>query len=68
MATTRPTTHQHRSATKTTWGWTACVTDGACDGRAHGGITRVARCRCGAVREAEENGGVARRGGWMKEG
>lgn len=51
--------------------WIFCVTPCECAANphrqaAHGNITRVDRCACGAVRETEINGGRANYGVWQE--
>lgn len=45
--------HKHKAESERTVSWTRCVsTDPGCSGHAHGGVTFVERCKCGAEREA----------------
>lgn len=65
--------HKHRVAMREVCGWDGCVAPGmvcgeqlyACDGRAHGAVVYVERCRCGAVRRTESNGRFRRSLGWI---
>jgi len=54
-------------------GWNHCVSGAACAANparqnAHGNITTVDVCSCGAVRESESNGGRTNYGPWITEG
>ena len=61
--------HAHRAVgPSTTVGWTHCVADGPCSGRAHGAVTHLDRCSCGALRHTESNGRHVVRGPWVLEG
>ena len=64
--------HQHRAragAKSCIIGWSHCVTPDECAANpqrqsAHGNITEIVTCRCGAVRHTEINNGVANHGPW----
>lgn len=64
--------HQHRAragAKSCIVGWSHCVTPDECAANpqrqsAHGNITEIVTCRCGAVRHTEINNGVANHGPW----
>ena len=64
--------HQHRAragAKSCIIGWSHCVTPDKCAANpqrqsAHGNITEIVKCRCGAVRHTEINNGVANHGPW----
>lgn len=61
--------HKHRavpSRSRVT-AWTGCVGDHRCSGRAHGGVTIVDVCSCGAQRHVESNGGSKTSSGWMDQ-
>lgn len=64
------THHTHRavSSMSRTVAWTHCVARPGvgCSGAAHGGVTHVDRCRCGAERETEINGLHVVRGAWTE--
>lgn len=45
-------------------GWTHCVARGNCSGMAHGGVTHIDYCRCGAIRKIESNGCTSMSSGW----
>jgi hypothetical protein len=47
-------------------GWTHCVAGGNCSGAAHGAVTIVETCSCGAKRYTESNGRHSKSGGWSK--
>ena len=62
--------HQHRVRISVDRGWTHCVTPEACAENprkqaAHGNITRIDTCACGATRSTEINGGAANTGPWI---
>jgi hypothetical protein len=58
--------HVHKAISGKTQilGWTGCVKRRPCDGKAHGGVVYLDRCRCGAVRRIESNGNRKVNGGW----
>lgn len=59
--------HAHRARTTRDEAWSHCVVEDPYrrhSERAHGGITRVAVCRCGAERRVEVNAGSAAYGPW----
>jgi hypothetical protein len=63
------THHTHRAVptlSKTVC-WTHCVRHKGCSGAAHGGVTFIDTCRCGARRYTESNGGYTRRGPWVED-
>jgi len=59
-------THTHKAKTRRIVGFShcVCVAPRRCDGRAHGGLTEIARCRCGAERRTNVNQGFRERGEW----
>jgi hypothetical protein len=60
--------HVHRAVKRKSRiiGWTHCVTGRADCGAAHGGVTHVDNCRCGATRKTESNGRRKASGGWSR--
>ena len=44
--------------------WTRCVIGLGCQGKGHGGIVLVERCKCGMIRETESNGTAYVKGKW----
>ena len=60
--------HHHRAVAgeDRTVGWTHCVAAGGCSGAAHGGVTFVSVCSCGARRLTESNGKHTRCSGWIE--
>jgi hypothetical protein len=62
--------HKHKAEQSKDVGWTACVTPDECATHpyprqdAHGNITRVDTCSCGAIRKSEINGGRTNYGPW----
>lgn len=56
--------HRHQIKTTRTVGWTHCVAEGCYCGAAHGGVTHVDTCSCGAERRTESNGRHTARGPW----
>lgn len=59
-------THRHRArqSEHRVYGWSRCVAETSCSGAAHGGVTYVDRCACGATRLTESNGRHEMRGPW----
>lgn len=57
--------HKHRANTERTVGWTQCIAAGGCSGAAHGGVTHIDTCMCGAERRTESNGRHERSGRWL---
>lgn len=64
------THHTHRavSSLSRTVCWTHCVAKPGvyCSGAAHGNVTIVDKCRCGATRLTESNGRHVVRGPWVE--
>jgi hypothetical protein len=65
--------HKHKAITSSwqTRPWVHCVTPEECAAmphwqRAHGNITVTDRCRCGAWRDSEINGGKVNYGPWRE--
>ena len=56
--------HRHKVKTHRTVGWSGCVGPRTCDGLAHGGVTHVDECACGATRRTESNGSHRASAGW----
>jgi len=61
--------HSHKPETVREIGWKQCCTPAECAENprrehAHGWITSIATCRCGAVRESEWNGSAINHGPW----
>lgn len=58
--------HKHKADPKRhqITGWSYCVAAGPCNGAAHGSITYIDRCACGAKRLTESNGLHKKRGPW----
>jgi hypothetical protein len=66
-------THKAQPAKRRTYAWTACVSSNQCAAqpirqRAHGGVTFVDECRCGATRKTEANGIAKNFGEWQAGG
>jgi hypothetical protein len=61
------TRHRHRVKHHTTVCWTHCVSarGWGCE-EAHGCVTHVDTCRCGAQRKTESNGRRSYRGQWVE--
>ena len=66
--------HSHKAipAKARDTGWTHCVTPVECAAnhmrqRAHGNITIIDRCSCGAVRYSESNAGPRNYGPWLED-
>lgn len=57
-------THQHRPKTSVDRPYTRCVNPERCTTEAHGNITRVDTCSCGATREQNINQSYIERGTW----
>lgn len=58
--------HRHRNyGERRIVGWSHCVAATACSGAAHGGITYIEHCRCGAERRIESNGRHEAKGSWL---
>jgi len=67
------TKHKHRPKTSEERAWTYCVTPDECASRperqrAHGGILRIDKCRCGAERAVEVNFYRTNYGPWIVPG
>ena len=62
------TAHRHRPASTRTICWSYCVAAGRCSGAAHGNVTHVETCSCGATRAEEVNGTFIARGAWQPAG
>jgi hypothetical protein len=62
------TTHRHRPVSRLTRtvGWVHCVAKptSGCSGAAHGGVTHIETCKCGATRHTETNGRHSETGAW----
>lgn len=58
--------HKHEVRESRTHAWSACIAKPHqhCDGSAHGGVTFVEKCECGAVRKIESNGKHTLAGIW----
>ena len=57
--------HKHKMKTEVTRAWAYCVNPhSGCSGAAHGAVTRVQTCSCGATRRIEGNGRHATKGQW----
>lgn len=59
--------HRHREKTSSMTGWQHCVARGSCSGAAHGAVTLISRCACGAVRKVESNGRHQESSGWYED-
>jgi hypothetical protein len=60
---------QRKDAEKRYFGWSRCVGNGTDCGGAHGGVTIVEECACGAIRRTESNGRhESTLGWWTPEG
>lgn len=59
--------HQHRPVPERNRivGWSHCVAQGGCDGAAHGAVTIIDECSCGALRRVESNGLERASSGWF---
>lgn len=59
--------HKHEATQTNTYAWSTCVAVPSqhCDGTAHGGVTHVEECACGAVRKIESNGKHVLTGYWF---
>lgn len=58
--------HRHRPRGESTpRAWQFCVSPYACSGAAHGNVTYVDRCTCGAERWREVNGSHVTRSRWQ---
>jgi hypothetical protein len=61
------TTHKHRAVPKQSKivGFSHCVRPDDCHPAAHGGVTHIDHCRCGATRRTNSTGfGRTERGPW----
>jgi hypothetical protein len=61
--------HEHKAKSSRRQSWGGCVTPDMCmleseREMAHGGLTMVERCACGAVRVTETNGNASNSTGW----
>lgn len=59
------TTHRHRAYDFDVYPW-RCATPLACTPAAHGNVTLVDLCRCGATRKTTVNGKHEERGEWIE--
>lgn len=56
--------HKHSRQKTYDYGYSACVDPDGCDPIAHGNITRIDFCACGAERRENINAGHHEKGGW----
>jgi hypothetical protein len=59
------TTHTHRTESSRTIPFTGPVATERQNPRAHGGVTEIATCKCGATRLTNRNQGHVERGQWQ---
>lgn len=59
--------HRHREHTCTTVGYRGTARGADENRAAHGGVCHIERCRCGALREVNSNGGHLERGTWYRD-
>lgn len=58
---------RHKATTERTIGYLYCCASKPwlCSGRAHGGVTHIETCRCGATRLTNSTGGYSETSGWV---
>lgn len=59
--------HEDKRTEPEIHGWTSCVAPMGCSGAAHGGVTIVEVCECGAKRRIESNGRHENTSDWEEQ-
>lgn len=57
--------HKHKKKIERIVCWSDCVNPENCSGAAHGNITLLQTCSCGAEQRVEVNGFHKNRSGWL---